>query len=529
MASKNTKSKTHFSCQSCGTSAAKWLGRCPGCGEWNTFVEESEPREASASAGGLEFWRETGVAAVSTQHAQALYPLAGNADAARGGSADEPDGDRPRIATGLRELDRALGGGLVPDSFVLLGGDPGIGKSTLLLQMAGGLSAQGLKVLYVSGEESPSQIRARARRLGVHDEGRIFLASETQLERAFATVQELRPQVLLMDSLQTFSSVALESAPGSVSQVREVSAKLMQLAKSAGIAVWLVGHVTKEGAIAGPKTVEHMVDTVLYFEGDTGLNYRLLRTVKNRFGSVRELGVFEMTEDGLQEVDNPSSLFLAQRPEAVAGTAIAASLEGTRPLLVELQALVAPSPLAMPRRTALGMDSTRVGLLSAILERHVNLSLAQRDLFFNVSGGLKLSEPACDLAAVAAIASSASQKPWPMDWVFAGELSLTGEVRRVSQLDHRLLEARKLGFRCAVVPGSTPEATLERCRAIDGLKLVPVHSVKDLVGLVTDVQVGNATREELRTDKRGRPDARQSLGRGVERKALDGVERAQDV
>jgi DNA repair protein RadA/Sms len=384
-----------------------------------------------------------------------------------------------RLSTGIAELDRVLGGGLVPDSFTLLGGDPGIGKSTLLLQMARGLleTQSDTRVLYVSGEESIDQIRGRAIRLGVSGKGRVFLAAETQLERVFATVKELKPDVVVMDSLQTFSSGFLTAAPGSVSQVREVAARLIALAKTAGISVWLVGHVTKEGSIAGPKVVEHMVDTVLYFEGEGGQSYRLLRTIKNRFGSTRELGVFEMDGEGLREVANPSQLFLSERKEPVEGTAIAASLEGSRPLLVELQALVAPSSLSVPRRTSVGFDGSRVALLAAILERHMRLPLAEEDLFFNVAGGLRLSEPACDLAAAAAIWSSAEEKAIPNDWLFIGELGLTGEVRRVPHADVRIAEAKKLGFKTVVLPRSSGKA-LENPPA--GVRLLTIDRISDL-------------------------------------------------
>lgn len=400
-------------------------------------------------------------------------------------SSDESEQAVPtatRLSTGIGELDRVLGGGMVRDSFILLGGDPGIGKSTLLLQMAHGLLEHNpeKKILYVSGEESIEQIRSRAKRLGVSAPGRIFLAAETQLEKVFASVKELKPDLVAMDSLQTFSSGFLDSPPGSVSQVREVTARLMALAKSAGIAVWLVGHVTKEGSIAGPKVVEHMVDTVLYFEGEGGQTYRLLRTVKNRFGSTRELGVFEMDGEGLREVSNPSELFLTDRDSGLPGVAIAASLEGSRPLLVELQALVAPSGLAVPRRTAVGMDSSRVALISAILDRHVKVRLNDQDLFFNVAGGLKLNEPACDLAAAAAIWSSRNEVAFPGDCVWIGELGLTGEVRRVPQLEVRLQEAHKLGFKKAVVP----QASAEKVR-IDGLTLYPISRISELSKLVT--------------------------------------------
>jgi DNA repair protein RadA/Sms len=383
-------------------------------------------------------------------------------------------------------LDRVLGGGLVPDSFVLLGGDPGIGKSTLLLQMSKGLIEvhPQIKIFYVSGEESIDQIRGRAYRLGIRGKGNIFLAAETQLEKVFSSVKEIQPHVLMMDSLQTFSTGFIQSAPGSVSQVREVAARLMTLAKTAGIAVWLVGHVTKEGSIAGPKTVEHMVDTVLYFEGEGGQSYRLLRTVKNRFGSTRELGVFEMDGEGLREVTNPSALFLCERKESLAGTAVAAPLEGSRPLLVELQALVTPSGLAVPRRTSVGLDSSRVSLLAAILEKHLKVSLAEQDLFFNVAGGLRLSEPACDLAAAAAIWSSAEERPLPLQWVLIGELGLTGEVRRVAQTDLRLEEARRLGFKRILLPENTPQTVLKKYTESfsdnSHLKLSFISKIEDL-------------------------------------------------
>lgn len=377
---------------------------------------------------------------------------------------------------------------MVPDSFILLGGDPGIGKSTLLLQAAKGLRERNpeLRILYVSGEESVDQIRGRAHRLGVVGGKHILLSAETGLERVFATVKEVRPHVLIMDSLQTFSSEALESAPGSVSQVREISTRLMALAKSAGVAVWLVGHVTKEGSIAGPKMVEHMVDTVLYFESEGGQSYRLLRTVKNRFGSTRELGVFEMEGEGLREVANPSSLFLSDRKEPVPGTAISAALEGSRPILVELQALVTSTTLALPRRTAVGMDSARIALLAAILEKHMRLPLAEEDLFFNVTGGLRLSEPACDLAAAAAIWSSHQERAVPEGWVFLGEVGLTGEVRRISQPEIRIAEARKLGFRTLVLPRSTREKESARPeKDAQGLRLVPISSVVELPDLLS--------------------------------------------
>jgi len=462
------KIKTQYVCQSCGYAASKWLGRCTGCEGWGTLVEEkvghTSNREAALEAAGLHG------ALLNAGRTQwvGLEPDEG----------EEKLGPQRRMGTSISELDRVLGGGLVPDSFVLLGGDPGIGKSTLLLQMAQGLLKKQpeVKILYVSGEESIDQIRGRAHRLGVSGKGQIFLAAETLLENVFATIKELKPDVIIMDSLQTFSTGMLESAPGSVSQVREVAARLMSLAKSSGVNIWLVGHVTKDGNIAGPKVVEHMVDTVLYFEAEAGQTYRLLRTVKNRFGSSRELGVFEMEGEGLREVLNPSSLFLAERKSPVAGTAVSASLEGSRPILVELQGLVTPSALSVPRRTAVGMDSARVSLIAAILEKHMKLSLAEYDLFFNVAGGLKLSEPACDLAAAVAIWSSREDIAIPNGWLFIGELGLTGEVRRVSQPEARIEEAKKLGFKTVVIPKSSAD----RLGKVSGIELVPLQRIDEL-------------------------------------------------
>jgi DNA repair protein RadA/Sms len=384
-----------------------------------------------------------------------------------------------RLTTGISELDRTLGGGLVPDAFTLVGGDPGIGKSTLLLQMAKGLVQHHpkLEMIYVSGEESIDQIRSRAKRLGVDGKGRIQLASETELEKVISLVVEKRPHVLIMDSLQTFVSTQSSSSPGSVSQVREIAQRLMVLAKSAGIAVWLVGHVTKDGQIAGPKTVEHMVDTVLYFEGEGGQSYRLLRTVKNRFGSTHELGVFEMDEGGLREVTNPSSLFMSERKEAMFGIAITASVEGSRPLLVELQALVVTSGLALPRRTSVGIEQQRISLMAAILERHMGLQLSQRDIYFNVAGGLKLNEPAIDLAVAAALWSSLDEVPLSPSMLFIGELSLTGEVRRVANIEMRLHEAKKLGMTSVVLSSQTPKRILEQDW---GLQLIQLSQVREL-------------------------------------------------
>ncbi len=464
------KAKTQYVCQNCGYASAKWLGRCPTCQTWNSLQEEKP--ESDATAGSIASVRDDFKAFKELGKRTADYVALDEV---------ESKTHQRRLATGMTELDRTLGGGLVPDAFTLLGGDPGIGKSTLLLQLAKGLLNQNanLRILYVSGEESLDQIAARAKRLGVEGKGRIFLAAETQLERVFANVLELKPNVLFMDSLQTFTTNYSQSAPGSVSQVREITARLMTLAKTAGVAVWLVGHVTKEGTIAGPKTIEHMVDTVLYFEGEGSQSYRLLRTVKNRFGSTNELGVFEMDSDGLKEVRNPSSLFLSERKQAVSGVAVTASLEGSRPLLVELQSLVVPSGLAMPRRTAVGIDSARLSIIAAILERHMSLPLVQKDLFFNVSGGLRITEPAVDLAAAAAIWSSVEEKSLPGNWLFLGELALTGEVRRAPLMDIRIAEAKKLGFSTVVIPENSPKKIFLET----DVKIHTVSRVRDLIKL----------------------------------------------
>ena len=463
------KIKTQYTCQSCGYQSAKWLGKCPECSSWNTFVEEkiTSAKDSSISAVREDFKVE--------KSPQPTFLRLGEESPNQGKN-------KHRYATGSLELDRVLGGGMVRDGFVLIGRDPGIGKSTLLLQVAQGITTHSpiSKVLYVTGEESIEQIQARASRLKIQNQDKIYLAAETQFEKVLSVVKELRPELLIMDSLQTFSTGYVESAPGTVSQVREVTSRLMNLAKSAGIAVWLVGHVTKEGSIAGPKIVEHLVDTVLYFEGDSGQTMRLLRTVKNRFGNTNELGVFEMTSDGLVDVSNPSSLFLSERSEAAMGTAIVATLEGSRPLLVELQALCVPSPYGTPRRTSVGWDSQKLAILTAVLEKYVGVSLMNQDLFFNVAGGLKLSEPACDLASMAAIYSAIREKPISSSLVFLGEVGLTGEVRKVTQIELRVEEAKKLGFKEIVVP----HAQVDRAKKTKGISLIPIRHVNEIQKLV---------------------------------------------
>jgi DNA repair protein RadA/Sms len=444
------KQKTVYTCQQCGFQSPKWLGKCPDCAQWNSLTEEvqvvSRPARRNAAPGGQP---------------QLLAEVA----------VTEED----RIRCGIGELDRVLGGGVVPGSFTLIGGDPGIGKSTLLLQAVARLAASG-KALYVTAEESTRQIKLRADRLGVRA-AQLYLLAETSLETVFARVRELKPAFLVVDSIQTVFTGTLESAPGSVSQVRECAGQLMHLAKGEGIPTFIVGHVTKDGSIAGPRMLEHTVDTVLYFEGDPGHPYRILRAVKNRYGSTNEIGVFEMKEIGLQEVPNPSELFLAERPEGAAGSAVVPSLEGSRPILVELQALVSGASIGTPRRTTMGIDHNRVSLLVAVLEKKVGLSLLAQDIFLNVAGGVRLDEPAVDLGVVAALASSHLNRPIPPRTILFGEVGLAGEVRAVSRPELRVKEAARLGFdRCLL-----PAGNLKNLEVPTGMTLVGVRSAADVL------------------------------------------------
>lgn len=424
------KAKTQFVCQSCGAAAAKWLGRCPDCGAWNSYQEESVASDAAPTRG----WNT----ATQAQHPVRLAEI-------------ESAAGHP-VPVGLAELDRVLGGGLIPGSLVLLGGDPGIGKSTIALQALAHLARAGHRGLYATGEESGPQIKRRALRLGLDPDQPVFILTENTVDAVARAIHDVNPTICIIDSIQTIYSTTLTSAPGTVSQLREVATQLLYLTKSRPMATILIGHVTKDGTLAGPKVLEHMVDTVLYFEGERGHQYRLLRAVKNRFGSTNELGVFEMTGEGLREVSNPSELFLAERPAHAAGSVVIAPLEGTRPMLVELQALVSHSGLANPRRTVIGVEGARVGLLIAVLERITGLALHDQDVFVNVAGGLKVAEPASDLGIVTAIASSFRNRPSPERTVVIGEVGLTGEVRAVVGLETRLAEAHKLGFRRAIVP-----------------------------------------------------------------------------
>jgi DNA repair protein RadA/Sms len=425
-----TKIKTVFACQNCGYQAPKWLGKCPDCGSWNSLVEEQINPGAERSAQ---------VLTISEQDLppQSILNIATS--------------EEGRMKTGISEFDRVLGGGLVVGSVVLIGGDPGIGKSTLLLQALDQLSKRGTSVLYVSGEESLRQIKLRANRIDV-SAPKLYVLAENSLEKILDEIKKLKPQIVVIDSIQTVFSLQLQSAPGSIGQVRESAGRLMVVSKSTNVSTFLIGHVTKEGAIAGPRVLEHIVDTVLYFEGDRGHPYRILRAVKNRFGSTNEIGVFEMKDGGLEEVTNPSELFLAERPINVPGSVVISSLEGSRPILVELQALVTPTSYGMPRRTAIGVDPNRVSLLVAVLEKKVGMSLANQDIFVNVAGGVKVDEPAVDLGIVSAVASSSLDRPIPSKTMVIGEVGLAGEVRGIHQAEIRLREAAKLGFRRCLLP-----------------------------------------------------------------------------
>ena len=421
------KSKTSFFCQHCGYASPKWLGKCPSCNGWNCFAEELV---ANPEAGGRPDLIFNGTP----------LPIE-----------EVPAAEGERTATGMAEIDRVLGGGIVAGSAVLIGGEPGIGKSTLMLQMMKHLAEGGKKVLYISGEESATQIKLRANRIGVTARD-ILLLIEVSLEKILDQIQKVDPAVVVIDSIQTVYSGDLMSAPGSVGQVREASSRLILTAKKSAIPVFLIGHVTKDGSIAGPKVLEHMVDTVLYFEGDSGHAYRIIRSIKNRFGPTNEIGVFEMRDKGLIEVPNPSAFFLAERPENVPGSVVVTSLEGTRPILVEIQSLVSPSNLGMPRRTAIGVDPNRVSLLVAVLDKICGLQLGGSDIFINVAGGVRVDEPAVDLGVVAAMASSFLDRPVDGRTVILGEVGLTGEIRAVSQMEVRLKEAARMGFSRCLIP-----------------------------------------------------------------------------
>ncbi len=449
------RTQPQFVCQSCGSLSSRWSGRCDSCGEWNTIMEES-----GGAAGGPQRGKQ------------------GRGSPVQLVSLDSDLGEAPRKSTGIGEFDRVTGGGLVRGSAVLVGGDPGIGKSTLLLQIAGKIAKAGSRVVYISGEEAPGQVQLRARRLSLADAG-VSLGAETNVENILATLgAEKKADLAVIDSIQTMWTDTIESAPGTVSQVRASSQALIRHAKRSGTAIVLVGHVTKDGQIAGPRVVEHMVDAVLYFEGDNSHQFRILRAVKNRFGPTDEIGVFEMTGGGLAEVANPSALFLGDRETGSPGTAVFAAMEGSRPLLIEVQALVADSNLGTPRRAVVGWDSSRLAMVLAVLEARCGIRLSGHDVYLNVAGGLKLSEPAADLAASAAIISALTGSVLPAENVYFGEVSLSGAVRKVSQPDARLREASKLGFTGAVIPeGQTKKSQ-------DDMTVSQVGNLADLVAMI---------------------------------------------
>ena len=422
------KNKTVFVCNSCGYESPKWMGKCPACGEWNSFFEEKVVNTKNAS----------GKASKERVKPVELNKIEGK--------------ENTRISTGFDELDRVLGGGLVNGSLVLLGGEPGIGKSTLILQICNKIKTTG-KVLYVSGEESAEQVKLRADRLDVKNENLLFL-SETNIDSVGQNIEEIQPALVIIDSIQTMYSEEISSAPGSVSQVREITARIMRMCKENAVTTILIGHVTKDGNIAGPRVLEHMVDTVLYLEGERYFSYRILRGVKNRFGSTNEIGMFEMQNEGLVEIDNPSSILISERNENPAGSIVVASMEGTRPLLVEFQALTTASVYGLPRRTANGIDYNRLTLLIAVLEKKAGLTLGNQDVYLNVVGGLRVNEPAIDLGIVLATASSFKNIPIPKDVVALGEVGLTGEVRAINLIEKRLKEAEKLGFKTCIIPES---------------------------------------------------------------------------
>ena len=456
------KDKTIFTCSDCGGTTPRWLGKCPACGAWNTLIE------STLDAGGN----------AKNRYTSQFQALAKTSALTKLGDIEATDVDRS--PTGIEELDRALGGGVVEGGVILIGGDPGIGKSTLLLQALDALQRKGMNTLYVTGEESGAQVALRSRRLGL-DHSQVQVLAEIQLEKILATLQSEHPHIAVIDSIQTVYSDQLTSTPGSVAQVRECAAHLTRAAKATGTAIVLVGHVTKEGALAGPRVLEHMVDTVLYFEGDTHSSFRLIRAIKNRFGAVNEIGVFAMTEKGLKGVSNPSAIFLSQHEEPVAGSCVMVTLEGTRPLLVEIQALV-DSGGPSPRRLSVGLERDRLAMLLAVLHRHAGVACMDQDVFVNAVGGVRISEPAADLAVMLAITSSLRGKPLPKGFIAFGEVGLAGEVRPAPRGQERLKEAAKLGFTVAVVPKAN--APKKNDKNFEGLTIYPVDRIEDAMNCV---------------------------------------------
>ena len=449
------KQKTVYFCSQCGHESSKWMGQCPACKQWNTFTEEKVTETKKGGAKSLKTSASPmNISEVTVENEE-------------------------RIPTGIHELDRVLGGGIVKGSLSLVGGDPGIGKSTLLLQVCRNLANSKRKVLYISGEESMHQIKMRAERIGTFEE-EMLLYCETDLDAITNAILKTKPEFAVIDSIQTMYSEDLSSAAGSVSQVREVTAAMMRVAKENNIGVFIVGHVTKEGTVAGPRVLEHMVDTVLYFEGDRHASYRILRGVKNRFGSTNEIGVFEMRREGLCEVENPSEFMLSGKPENASGSVVACAMEGTRPMLMEIQALICRSNFGMPRRTAAGLDYNRVNLLMAVLEKRMGLPLSNYDAYVNIAGGIRMNEPAADLGIVMAIASSYKNKPIAEDTIVFGEVGLSGEVRAVTMPEQRVAEAKKLGFKTCIVPA----VALKSIGKVDGIEVIGVNSVNQAMNYI---------------------------------------------
>ena len=458
------KKTTLFFCQNCGYESAKWMGQCPGCKEWNTFVEETVVTAGTGMGGSI---RSDGRKKAEVQKLSEISMK-----------------EEEKLLTHMGELDRVLGGGIVPGSLTLVGGDPGIGKSTLLLQVCRELAEDHHKVLYISGEESLKQIKIRANRMGEFADD-LLLLCETNLTSIEETIRQINPEVVIIDSIQTMYNENVSAAPGSVSQVRESTGVLMQLAKGLGVSIFIVGHVTKEGTVAGPRVLEHMVDTVLYFEGDRHASYRILRGVKNRFGSTNEIGVFEMRESGLAEVKNPSEYMLNGKPEGANGSVVACSMEGTRPILIEIQALVCPTNFGFPRRQATGTDFNRLNLLMAVLEKRLCLQMSNCDAYVNIAGGMKITEPAIDLGIAMAVVSSFKNRPIDEKTIVFGEIGLSGEVRAVNMAEQRIMEAKKLGFTSCVLPAVCLEQLSDKGKSVgEGMKLIGVRSVQDAIDLI---------------------------------------------
>ncbi|ALP01990.1 DNA repair protein RadA [Clostridioides difficile] len=450
------KIKTKYVCQSCGYETAKWLGKCPECTKWNTFVEEIDQKSTK---------KEVFIIDKSSSKPVSINSIESK--------------EEERFTTDINELDRVLGGGIVKGSLVLVGGDPGIGKSTLLIQVSSNVANLGKTVLYITGEESESQIKMRAKRLGINSEN-LYIFAENNLSIIESYLESVNPELIILDSIQTVFSPEISSAPGTVSQIKEGTSKLMKISKKMGISTFIVGHVTKEGSLAGPKLLEHMVDTVLYFEGERYNTYRLVRAVKNRFGSTNELGVFEMRDLGLVELDNPSKILISEKPKDVAGSVIISTVEGTRPMLLELQALVSPTSFGIPKRTSTGVDYNRVGMLLAVLEKRVGLQIQNQDVYINIVGGIKINEPSIDLGIAISVASSFRNIPIDEDIAVTGEVGLTGEVRAVSFIEKRIAECKKLGFKKIVVPRSNYDVVKET----KGIEIWPVDNLRQAINIV---------------------------------------------